>query len=160
RPAQAGARGWWLGLLLGTFAALILEPFVSLLPYGLGLPIEAHPHWIDLEAVRLTVLALVNGAIFAAVGALVRRLPFDDATFSRGLAAWCVAFALHGLIDLDLYMPGVMVGFAAALALLPGRMSATTPRASRTAAIVTGLWGFVCVLAPVVIVLVAETREH
>jgi hypothetical protein len=145
-PADDGrtvtAGDWFAGLFTGASFALAAEPFVSLLPYRTGPPIA---------------IGLLTLAAFAALGRLVHRLPIGSAAFDRGLAAGCVAFALHGLVDFDLYMPGVMVAFAFALAMLP---RAGDRARGKPAVLITGAWGALCILAPLAILMLAETREH
>ena len=126
---------------------LLLEPMVSLLPYGFG---------------HSLVRAGATGAAFVGGAWLVRGLPVDGRAFTRGLAAGVLAFALHGFIDFDLAMPGVMLAFATALALLSAdaRPDTVASPPSMTARVLTGLYGAVNVLAPIAVLLFAETREH
>jgi hypothetical protein len=147
-PEIPGARpAWWgRGLAAGMVLGLVLEPMVSVFPYSLAPSI---------------VLALATALVFAAGAAVVRRLPLDDPAFARGLAAGCLAFALHGFVDFDLWVPNVMLAFATALALLlaAGERGEPGP-ASPLTRILTGIYGFVNVLAPCAVILFAETREH
>ena len=59
-------------------------------------------------------------------------------------------------------MPGVMLAFAAALALLAAAPeTAEAPGPSRPfARALTGAYGFVNLLAPIAVILLAATREH
>jgi hypothetical protein len=155
-PGEAGrsrvgvgsrASWWWGGLAAGLCLALLLEPMVSVLPYSFG-PKE--------------VLAAATAVVFAAVAIIARRLPLGDPAFVRGLAAGCLAFALHGFIDFDLWVPNVMITFAAALALLleSGPAGDAPKLPSRLARGLTAAYGMVNVLAPCAVLLLAESREH
>ena len=142
------ASWWWRGLAAGTALALVLEPMVSVLPYSFAPPL---------------VLAAVTAVVFAAGAIVARRLPLGDPAFARGLAAGCLAFALHGFIDFDLWVPNVMLAFATALALLleSGAADSNAPKPpSRLARGITAAYGVVNVLAPCAVLLLAETREH
>ena len=141
------ARTWWRGLAAGAVAGLLLEPMVSVLPYGFG---------------PRVVLALATAAVFAGAAVLARRLPIEGPAFARGLAAGVLAFAIHGLVDLDLAMPGVMLAFAAALALLAAapEVEEASPPPRPFARALTGAFGLVNLLAPVAVILIAATREH
>ena len=138
---------WWAALGAGMAIGLLLEPMVSILPYGFGHPL---------------VRAAATAAAFVAGAWLVRDLPVDGRAFTRGLAAGVLAFALHGFIDFDLAIPGVMLAFATALALLSadGAPARSEAAPSRIACVLTGLYGAVNVLAPIAVLLFAETREH
>jgi hypothetical protein len=141
------AKWWWGGLAAGTALALLLEPMVSVLPYSLAPPL---------------LLAAVTAVVFAAGAIVARHLPLDDPAFARGLAAGCLAFALHGFIDFDLWVPNVMLAFSAALALLleSGPAEEAPKPASRLARGLTAAYGMLNVLAPCAVLFLAETREH
>jgi hypothetical protein len=143
--ARPLAATWRRGLAAGLVLALILQPFATILPYGF-----AHP---------IVHAAAMVGLAWLLATAAIRWDPGGPA-FDLGVAAGCVAFALHGIVDYDLYVPGAMLAFATALALLPGRNAAESPRAAPIARGLTMAYGIASLLAPVAVMLLAATREH
>jgi hypothetical protein len=141
---DAAPRGpWRFGVASGVVLALVLQPFVTVLPYGFS---------------HAIVHALVTAAVAALCFSLARRLDLSDPPFAVGLAAGCLAFAIHGFVDYDLYVPGVMATFAVTLGLL---LADARPRPARPLArALTLAWGILSLVAPSAIALLAATREH
>jgi len=127
--AMARDHPWW-GVGPGAFPVALTHyqriPYVSSEnPHNLYLELAAE---YGLPAVILAVITL--GGFLGRVGAAIRRAPDSDPTRWRqaALLATLVAFAVHGLVDLDWSFPAIAATVATMLGLTSAHLRRMFPR--------------------------------
>ena len=155
--AMARDHLWW-GVGPGAFPVALTH--YQRIPYVSG----ENPHNLYLElaveyGLPAAILAVITlGGFLGRVGAAIRRTPDSDPTRWRqaALLATLVAFAVHGLVDLDWSFPAIAATAATMLGLTSAHLRRMFPREVHA----RPLWRGALILALLAAAFVSVTRYY
>ena len=138
-PKPLNAMAWGVGLALGTFLAVLMQPLISFFPPKLAAPV------------------LVDAMIFTALGIAtwraVAHLSVMTPAFDRALFAGTAALVLHAQLDIHPIIPAILMASIVAFVALPGHGYCPTTRAFGIGRLFATLLGVSAVLGSLPLVL-------